>query len=373
VSAATSSDEADLRFMRVAVALAARGLGVVWPNPAVGCLLVRDGRVLARGWTQAGGRPHAEAEALARAGPLARGATAYISLEPCAHYGKTGPCADALIAAGIARAVIGVKDPYPEVNGAGMAKLEAAGIDVELGVGEEEASEVVAGYVRRIQTGRPLVALKLAASLDGRIATHRGEAKWITGDIARARVQLLRARYDAVAVGVGTAAADDPELTCRLPGLERRSPVRIVFDSHLRLPLTSRLVRQAKTLPTWLIAAPGGDPLRARAYRDCGLEVITVETGLDGRPDLRAALGALGARGLTQMLVEGGSHLAGALIRDDLVDRLYWFRSPRLIGGDGLPAVSAFGLRHLIDAKPWRRVSVQYLGEDLLETYARPR
>src|SRR5689334_20006331 len=217
----------DLRSMRAALALARRGLGTVWPNPAVGCVIVSDGRVVGRGWTQPGGRPHGETEALRRAGEAARRATAYVSLEPCCHWGKTPPCVDALIAAGVRRVVVALEDPDPRVAGRGIARLRDAGVEVETGVCTEEAAEINAGFFCRLRLGRPLVTLKLATSLDGRIATRSGESQWITGPPARERSHLLRATHDAILVGTETVIADDPQLTCRLPGLADRSPVRV--------------------------------------------------------------------------------------------------------------------------------------------------
>ncbi|MHA1114171.1 MAG: bifunctional diaminohydroxyphosphoribosylaminopyrimidine deaminase/5-amino-6-(5-phosphoribosylamino)uracil reductase RibD, partial [Alphaproteobacteria bacterium] len=335
--------------MGVALDLARRALGRVWPNPAVGCVLVREGRVLGRGWTQPGGRPHAESEALRRAGAGAKGATAYVSLEPCAHHGETPPCADALIAAGINRAVIAVEDPDPRVAGTGIDALRAAGIAVELGVRAEDAARVNAGFFLRLREGRPLVTLKTATTLDGRIATHGGESQWITGPEARARGHYLRAIHDAVMVGIGTAVTDQPHLTCRLPGLEDRSPVRIVVDGRLRLPLTDSLVAGAGDVPTWLVTLPKGDTARRRAYADCGVELIDVEADAGGRPDLDRLLRLLGGRGLTRLLVEGGSHLAGGLLRAGLVDRIAWFRAPGIMGGDGIPAAAPFGIDRLAD------------------------
>jgi diaminohydroxyphosphoribosylaminopyrimidine deaminase/5-amino-6-(5-phosphoribosylamino)uracil reductase len=360
----------DRDYMQAALGLARRGLGSVWPNPAVGCVIVRDGRVVGRGWTQPGGRPHGETEALRRAGAAARGATAYVSLEPCCHWGRTPPCTDALIEAGIARVVVPVEDPDPRVSGQGIARLQEAGIAVETGLCAEQAIELNAGFFRRIAEGRPLVTLKLATTLDGRIATHRGESRWITGEPARERAHLLRASHDAVMVGSNTALADDPLLTCRLPGLEARSPVRIVVDSRLRLPLTSRLVIDAKLLPTWIVTLTGNDTPRLEAFRDCGVEVIEVAAA-GGAVDLAAALQALGDRGITRVLAEGGAMLAASLLRADLVDRIAWFRAPKIIGGDGVPAVTAFGLDRLAAAPTFRRERLEELGDDLLETLSR--
>lgn len=361
----------DTAHMRAALALARRGLGEVWPNPAVGCVIIRDGRVVGRGWTQPGGRPHGETEALARAGAAAGGATAYISLEPCCHWGKTPPCTDALIGAAIARVVVPIEDPDPRVSGAGIARLRAAGIAVESGLCAAEAAELNAGFLMRMRGGRPLVTLKLATTLDGRIATHAGESRWITGDAARARAHLLRASHDAVMIGSGTALRDDPSLTCRLPGLGHRSPVRLVFDSRLRVPLTHSVVAEARRVPTWFLTLRNGDGPRQEAFRACGVELVEVDADAAGAIDLGAALRALGARGLTRILVEGGAHLAASLLRAGLVDRLAWFRSARLIGGDGIPAVAAFGLDRLADAPRFTRLSVETVGEDVLETFRR--
>ncbi len=356
--------------MAVALGLARRGLGRVWPNPSVGCVIVKDGRVVGRGWTQPGGRPHAETEALRRAGAAARGATVYISLEPCAHHGKTPPCADALIDAGVARAVVAIEDPFRRVAGRGLERMRSAGIDVVTGVGHDAAAALNAGFFMRIGDARPLFTLKTASTLDGRIATHTGESQWITGEPARARGHALRASADAVMVGVGTALADDPRLDCRRPGLADRSPVRIVVDSRARLPLTSRLVRTARETPTWLLTLAGQDA-RHRAFADAGIEVIEVAPDADGNLDLDVGAGALGDRGLTRVLVEGGGRLAAGLLRAGLVDRLVWFRAPRLIGGDGLPATEAFGVDRLDQAPAFRRIAVVEVGDDVMETYAR--
>jgi len=356
--------------MAVALGLARRGLGRVWPNPSVGCVIVKDGRVVGRGWTQPGGRPHAETEALRRAGAAARGATVYISLEPCAHHGKTPPCADALIDAGVACAVVAIEDPFRRVAGRGLERMRSAGIDVVTGVSHDAAAALNAGFFMRIGDARPLFTLKTASTLDGRIATHTGESQWITGEPARARGHALRASADAVMVGVGTALADDPRLDCRLPGLADRSPVRIVVDSRARLPLTSRLVRTARETPTWLLTLAGQDA-RHRAFADAGIEVIEVAPDADGNLDLEVGAGALGDRGLTRVLVEGGGRLAAGLLRAGLVDRLVWFRAPRLIGGDGLPATEAFGVDRLDQAPAFRRIAVVEVGDDVMETYAR--
>lgn len=361
--------------MAAALALAARGLGNVYPNPAVGCILVQPdgamGRVVGRGWTQPTGRPHAETEALRRAGKLAKNATAYVTLEPCAHHGETPPCAEALIKAGIARAVVAVEDPDPRVAGRGIAKLREAGIEVTTGFLAAEAQELNAGYFLRVSEGRPLVTWKVASSMDGRIATHTGDSQWITGEAARDMAHGYRANHDAVMVGVGTALADDPLLTCRLPGMAARSPIRVVVDGRMHLPLTSQLVVTARIIPTWLVIMEGGDEARREAFRDCGLEIIEVGEGPDNNIDLGAALKKLAGRGITRILVEGGARVLGALLRGGHIDRVLWFRAPRLIGGDGIAAAAALGVDMLFDTPLFERTGVMETGGDILETYLR--
>jgi diaminohydroxyphosphoribosylaminopyrimidine deaminase/5-amino-6-(5-phosphoribosylamino)uracil reductase len=359
----------DSRWMGAALMLARQALGNVAPNPAVGCILVKDGIVLGRGRTQQGGRPHAETVALAMAGAAAVGSTAYVTLEPCNHHGKTGPCSEALIAAGIARAVVACKDPDPRVAGGGLQRLAAAGVEVETGVREAEAKEINEGFILRITEGRPLVTLKAATSLDGRIAAHTRASKWVTGEPARARGHLLRAQHDAILVGSATARDDDPELTCRLPGLEQRSPVRIVLDGRLRLALTSRLVRSARQAPVWVMTLPSSDAARQAAFRDCGVELIPVAPDAGGSLDLVEALQALGKRGITRLLVEGGSRVAASFLRAGLADRLAWFRAPTVIGGDGVPVAASFGIDAPDQAPRFKRVAAEPVGEDLLETY----
>lgn len=370
-SVVTSTSTIDLTHMLAALSLARRGLGSVWPNPAVGCVIVKESRVVGRGWTAVGGRPHAETIALAQAGAAAAGATAFVTLEPCSHHGKTGPCADALIVAGLKRVVVAIEDPDPRVSGRGLERLRNAGIAVDVGVGAAAAAEINAGFFRRIVAGRPLVTLKIASSLDGRIATRTGESQWITGPSARAAGHRLRAENDAILVGSGTALADNPDLTCRLAGLEGRSPIRLVVDGHLRLPLTSKMVVSARQHPTWLITHSGNDPERLQAFAACGLEIIEVSVAEDGKVDLQAAFRELARRGLTRILVEGGAHLAAALLRHDLVDRLAWFRAPLLLGGDAMPALVSFGMDHLAAAPRFKRLSVAELGDDLFEYLTR--
>lgn len=357
--------------MQAALGLARRALGDVAPNPAVGCILVRKGRIVGRGWTQSGGRPHAEAEALARASEAASGATAYVSLEPCAHDGKTAPCTKALIAAGIARAVVAVEDPDPRVAGKGIAELGEAGIEVEVGLASQAAMDLNAGFFLRVQKGRPLVTLKTATTLDGRIATHKGESEWITGEQARQVSHYFRATHDAILVGAGTVSIDNPMLTCRLPGFEDRTPVRIVVDSRLRLPLTSKLVATAGRIPTWVVAREDVDSERLRAFEDCGVEVLGMPPDENGYPDIEEMMQELGRRGLTRVLLEGGGHLAAALFARELIDRIAWFRAPFIMGGDGIPAAAAFGVDRLADMPTFIRQETRAVGADQLEIYAR--
>lgn len=360
----------DASHMRSALALARRGLGATWPNPSVGCVIVRDGRVVGRGATAPGGRPHAETRALEMAGDLARGAAAYVTLEPCAHWGRTPPCADALVAAGIARAVIALPDPDERVNGQGIARLREAGIAVETGLLADEAEEAAAGFLARVRLGRPAVTLKLASTLDGRIATRTGESRWITGPEARRAAHALRGRHDAIMVGVGTVMADDPMLNCRIPGYRASPPVRVVADSHLRTRLTSRLVATAADIPTWFLHREGADPERRHALAEAGVRLIEVD-GSEAGIDLPGALRALAAAGITSVLAEGGAQLAAALLRDGLVDRLAWFHAPTVMGGDGWPAAQAFGTAALSAMPRFERLAARPLGADLLAEFRR--
>ena len=368
----TKKTDDDLGYMRNALTLARRGLGQVWPNPAVGCVLVRDGDIVGRGWTQPGGRPHAESEALARAGKRASGATAYVTLEPCSHHGKTPPCAQSLIDAAISRAVIAVTDPDPRVDGGGIELLKAAGISVELGLCAEEAGQLNAGFFCRQSKNRPYVTLKCASTIDARIATRSGDSQWITGDAARSSGHLMRATHDAVLVGSLTAMQDNPSLTCRLPGLEARSPVRIVLDGRLQLPLTHDLVVTAKDTPTWIVTlrSTSGDlASRHDAYGGVGVKIIEVDPDQNGHPDLAQALGQLSDSGITRLMVEGGGQVAASFISARMVDEIVWFRAPCIIGGDGLPALAGIGVDELSGAPRPLRISIRAVGDDIVEHY----
>jgi diaminohydroxyphosphoribosylaminopyrimidine deaminase / 5-amino-6-(5-phosphoribosylamino)uracil reductase len=352
----------DADHMAHALRLAARGLGNVWPNPAVGCVIVKDGIIVGRGWTQPGGRPHAEVRALEQAGPLAESATAYVTLEPCAHHGKTPPCAEALIAAKVARVVTALTDPDPRVSGKGHQMLRAAGITVTEGVLEAQATHLNAGFLKRITQGLPFVTLKLAASLDGRTATATGESRWITGPDARRKVHALRLNHDAVMVGSGTALADDPDLTVRDMGAVRQ-PVRIVLDRLLIHSPESRLGRTAKDHPVWLLHGPSAPDAARKAWQATVATLIEVpET--NGHLDLTAALQTLASKGLTRILSEGGSTIAAALVKARLVDELALFTGGVLIGSDGHPALGPLMLPTLPDAPRPALAAYQNLGPD---------
>jgi len=372
VSAKRASVEAELqtddrRFMALALALGRRGLGRTWPNPAVGAVIVKDGVIIGRGWTQPGGRPHAEVEALRRAGDAARGATLYVTLEPCSHFGKSPPCADAIIAAGISRVVSAMEDPNPEVAGAGHARLRAAGVVVEVGVGAEEARRDHAGHIRRMRDGRPHVLLKLAMSVDGKAAAAGRKPVAITGDEVRDRVHLLRAESDAIMIGIGTALADDPLLTCRLPGMEKNSPVRVVLDSALRLPLGSRLVGGAREVPVWAVAGAEASRSSEQALTGRGVNVLRAEG--NRRPALAAVLKLLAAKGITRLMVEGGPTVAESLIAADLVDELVLFHSAETIGLDGIDAFDLASLALL--TQRLKRMETEPVGADRCDKFWR--
>ncbi|GGL60119.1 bifunctional diaminohydroxyphosphoribosylaminopyrimidine deaminase/5-amino-6-(5-phosphoribosylamino)uracil reductase RibD [Wenxinia marina] len=360
----------DRRHMGHALALARRGLGRVWPNPAVGCVIVRDGRVIGRARTADGGRPHAETQALAMAGD-ARGATAYVTLEPCAHHGRTPPCAEALVAAGVARVAIGAADSDPRVSGRGVAILRAAGIEVTEGVLRAEAEELQEGFLARVTTGRPLVTLKLATSLDGRIATATGESRWITGPAARRAVHAMRASHDAVMVGAGTVRADDPSLTVRDLGVDRQ-PVRVVLSRHVDLPADGALARTAAEVPLWLCHGPGLEPARRDRWDALGAVLIEVPVA-GGQLDTGAALSALGAAGLTRIFCEGGGALAASLLAHGLADRLVTFSAGLVIGAEGTPAVAAMGLDRLGEAPRYDLAETRPVGPDAMQVWHRAR
>jgi diaminohydroxyphosphoribosylaminopyrimidine deaminase/5-amino-6-(5-phosphoribosylamino)uracil reductase len=360
----------DLRFMQLALALGRRGLGRTWPNPAVGAVVVKDGVILGRGWTQPGGRPHAETEALKRAGKAARGATLYATLEPCSHQGKTPPCVDAIIRAGIARVVSALDDPNPEVAGQGYAKLRERGIAVETGLCADEAAQAHAGHLRRMREGRPQVLLKLAVSIDGKAGLAGRKPTAITGQEARARVHLMRAETDAILVGVGTVLSDDPHLTCRLPGMQERSPVRVILDAKLRAPLSTSVVSTAREVPTWAFGATGASPVAEDILKSKGVEVFRAEAK-DGSLDLAQVLKTLAERGITRLMVEGGPKVAAAFVAADLVDDVALFRSQNAIGPDGIDVLEGLPLTALTQSSKLKAVSSEAIGADILETFER--
>ena len=364
---------ADQRFMALALALGRRGQGRTWPNPAVGAVVVRNGVIVGRGWTQPGGRPHAEPVALQQAGEAARGANLYVTLEPCSHVGKSPPCANAAIAAGIARVVSAIEDPNPEVAGQGHARLRAAGIIVDIGLGAAEAARDHAGHFRRIRDGRPHVILKLAVSSDDRIAASGHKPVAITGEAARARVHLLRAQCDALLVGIGTVLADDPLLTCRLPGMAARSPARVVLDRALRIPGDSRLVHSARERPLWVMTSSLSEAPAAMKLGAAGAQVMRVATTTAPPPglDLPAVLHALSEKGITRLMVEGGARVASSFAEAGLVDEFWLLRGPEAIGADGVAALDALPLSQLTQSPDFRVRASETLRADTLTIYER--
>lgn len=356
----------DERYMNLALALARRGLGITAPNPTVGCVIVQDGVIVGRGSTAKGGRPHAETIALKQAGKLARGATVYVTLEPCCHHGKTPPCTDALIEAGISRIVVATKDTNPVVAGKGIKQLEAAGISVAVDLGEKKAQEINAGFFNVHEQGRPLVTLKLATTLDGKIAMESGESKWITGESSRNYAHLLRAQHDAIMVGSNTVKADNPELNCRLPGFEGHSPVRVVVDSKLDIRPDAKLITHADSIPTWVITSR--EHIKGAFPESVKLHQVP---STNGQVDIKAALALLAKEGITRVLVEGGAKLAASLLKAGVVDRLVWFHAPCVIGKKGLSAVGDLEKNLLNEMPRFKRESVQPLGGDLVTYYTR--
>jgi len=365
---ADASAGVDARWMRLALMLGRRGRGRVWPNPAVGCVIVKDGRVVARGWTQAGGRPHAEVHALQQAGDKAQGATAYVTLEPCAHTGKTPPCAHALIKAGVTRVVVALQDPDPRVAGRGLEILRAAGVEVAWGILKEEAEADHIGFFTRLSHARPMVTLKLAMSLDGKIALGNGQSKWITGPQARRAVHALRASHDAVMVGAGTARADLPSLTVRDLGVSQQ-PVRVVLSAGLDLPQSGPLFDSASAdSPVWIICGAQATSDAQAAWRQAGAEVIVAETD---QLSIETALKQLSLAGLTRVFCEGGGQLAASLLKADFVDRLVIFHAGMALGADARPGLGVLGLDDLQEAKRFQLHSQQRIGDDVQTDWRR--
>lgn len=357
------------RYMALALSLGRRGQGRVWPNPAVGCVIVNGGQIVGRGWTQPGGRPHAETQALAQAGGRARGADVYVTLEPCAHHGKTPPCTQALAAAGVARVFVATQDPDPRVNGTGLRMLSEAGIEVSVGLGEAQARLDNAGFFYRIELGRPFVTLKLASSFDGRIATGTGESKWITGPQARRAVHAMRSRHDAVMVGGGTARKDDPSLTVRGLGTTWQ-PARVVISRRLDLPLMGGLARSAGEVPVILCHGHDADPHLIRTWQDLGAVLLPCQAR-GGQLDPGDVLRQLARHGLTRVFCEGGSALAASLFDADLVDELVGFTAGVAIGAEGLPSIGALGLGRLDQAPRYALQQVRQIGPDVMMVWRR--
>jgi diaminohydroxyphosphoribosylaminopyrimidine deaminase/5-amino-6-(5-phosphoribosylamino)uracil reductase len=356
----------DNEFMRMALELAARGAGYVAPNPMVGAVVVQEGRVVGTGYHQAVGGPHAEVHAIDDAGDQARGATLYVTLEPCNHHGRTPPCTHKILAAGIQRVVVAVADPNPDVAGGGNAYLKDQGLQVLCGVCREQALRLNESFFKYARTKIPFVVLKMAATLDGRIATRTGDARWVTGPEARARVHALRHAMDAIMVGVGTVKVDDPELTTRLEAGRGVDATRIILDTHLRMPDTARMLQQASVAETWVVCGPAAAPDNRKRLADQG--AVIVEAGLaDGRIDLAALMRILGARGITSLLIEGGAQVASAALNAGILDKVFFFYAPKILGGDdGIPMCSGPGPEKMRESLPLHRVEVERVGADVL-------
>jgi diaminohydroxyphosphoribosylaminopyrimidine deaminase/5-amino-6-(5-phosphoribosylamino)uracil reductase len=362
------SQNDDARFMQLALTLGRRGLGNTWPNPAVGAVIVKDGVILTRGWTQEGGRPHAEVEALRRAKKEAQGATMYVTLEPCAHQGKSPPCADAIAKAGIARVVSALEDPNPEVAGKGHDKLRAKGVAVEVGLGAEEARRAHAGHIARVTKDRPHVLLKLAISADGKVGLAGRKPAAITGETARQRVFQLRAQADAILVGIGTVLADNPQLTCRLPGMFERSPVRVVLDAGLRVPLSSAVVATVRETPTWVFGSRKASSTAEEILQQRGCKVFRVDDE-DGKLDLDGVLKTLADEGITRLMVEGGPTVAASFVAADRVDEAALIYGEKLIGDTGIAPLEGMPLDAL--GGHLHVTGSERLGPDTLEHYER--
>jgi len=359
----------DERFMRLALALGGRNLGRTWPNPAVGAVIVKDGVVVGRGWTQPGGRPHAEAEALHRARKAAQGGTMYVTLEPCSHHGKSPPCADAIVRAGIARVVSAMEDPNPDVAGQGHQRLRDKGIAVEIGLCADEARRVHAGHIARMTQARPHVMLKLAVSADGKAGLAGRRPVAITGEPARQRVFQMRASSDAILVGIGTVISDDPQLTCRLPGMSDRSPVRVILDAGLRVPLATSVVATVRETPTWVFTSQKPSVIAEDILQQKGCKVFRVGDR-DGSLDLPEVLKLLAEQGITRLMVEGGPRVASSFLKAGLVDEAFVFTGDRLIGTEGIGPLEGLPLETLSSTFASR--GTERIGTDTIESFVRP-
>ncbi len=350
------------QYMRRALALARKGVGRTSPNPAVGCVIVRGNAVVGEGWHRKAGTQHAEAHALRQAGALACGADVYVTLEPCSHFGKTPPCADALIDARVGRVFVGMIDPNPKVAGSGIAQLRTAGIEVIPGLLETDCRSINRPFIKQVTTGLPYVTLKSAMTLDGRTGTASGDSQWVTGERARKMVHRLRGIHDAIMVGVGTLIADDPQLTCRVQvGLD---PLRVIVDSGLRIPASAEVLHVTSKAST-LIATVSTDSAKIAALQALGAELLQCNAR-DGKVDLHDLMQRLGRRGVQSILLEGGAELAGAMLREQLIDRCIFFYAPKLVGGDGVGLFSGTGVERMADAIRLSEVSVGKIGDDII-------
>ncbi|MBI4644158.1 MAG: bifunctional diaminohydroxyphosphoribosylaminopyrimidine deaminase/5-amino-6-(5-phosphoribosylamino)uracil reductase RibD [Deltaproteobacteria bacterium] len=379
----------DQAYMKLALRLAAKGAGWVSPNPMVGAVVVKDGQIVGRGYHRAYGLPHAEVEALIRAGAASRGADLYVTLEPCNHQGRTPPCTHAVLNAGIRRVVIATRDPNPRVNGGGAEFLQSQGLQVEMGLLADQARRLNEAWFKWVETGLPFVIAKAACSLDGKIATTSGESQWLTGEKARAYGHQLRHRVDTILVGVGTVLADDPQLTVRLGGRRRvgqggfsnnqtenrkpktenrfKDPIRIVLDSRLRLPLSARLLHLDSPAPTWVACTAAAPKDNIQALKDLGAEVLVMPPEPSGLVALKPLLAELGRRQVQSLLVEGGAETLGSFFDQRLVDKFYFFYAPKILGGKSAPGMLAgAGVKHLGNALQARDMRVRKLGPDLL-------
>lgn len=356
----------DIDYMRMALDLAAKGAGYVSPNPMVGAVVVKGGEVVGRGYHQAVGGPHAEVNAIADAGDQARGATIYVTMEPCNHFGRTPPCTRKILEAGIQKVVVAMADPNPDVAGGGNAFLKSQGIEVVCGLCATEATRLNESFIKFVQTKRPFVVLKIAATLDGRIATRTGDARWVTGPAARARVHKLRHAMDAVMVGVGTVKADDPELTTRLETGRGVDPTRIILDTHLSMPETARMLQQVSAADTWVVCGAGAAESHKKRLTDQGAMVIEARLE-NGRIDLTSLMGALSSRGITSLLIEGGARVAASALKAGIVDKVIFFYAPKILGGDdGIPMCSGPGPDKMRESLPLHNMEVSRAGDDVL-------
>jgi len=355
----------DRRYMQMALQLASRAMGRTSPNPMVGAVLVKDGEVVGRGFHARAGTPHAEIVALRDAGDRAEGATLYVTLEPCCHFGRTGPCTEAVIEAGIKKVVVAATDPNPLVAGKGIKRLREAGLEVVSGIMEEESLKLNEVFNKYITTKLPFVIAKAAMSLDGKIATRTGDSQWITGPAAREKTHRFRDRYDAILVGIGTVLSDNPSLTTRLPGGKGRDPIRIVLDSHARTPPDCKMLNQDSPAPTYIITGENANPTRAKELEDAGARVIRLEKSRQGI-NLHCLLKWLGEEQITSLLVEGGAGVHGSFFEEGLVDKVAWFIAPKIIGGREAPGpVGGQGIESLKDALQLEKIEVSFCGEDI--------